>query len=85
MKQLLLKGFEGKVWEMGIRHQTLALLTSPLVPEEEGPPHSFCVLFHSYLRPMALSSFKILAFGVSSPLAQPDRAMRSPSLQSSYA
>ena len=85
MKKLLLKGFEGKVWEMGIRHQTLVLLTSPLIPVEEGPPHAFCVLFHSYLRPMALSSFKTSVIGVSSPLAQADRAMRSPSLQSSYA
>lgn len=50
MKQLLLKGSghiqpEGKGWEIGIRHQPLALLTSSLIPEEDGPPHAcLCLL-----------------------------------------
>lgn len=71
---------EGKGWEMGIRgKQPLVLLSSPLLPEEEGPHMHVCVLFRSSLRPMVLSSFKTLAFGVSSlPLAQADRTMGPP-------
>lgn len=59
--------------------QPLVLLTSPLLPEEEGPHMHVCVLFCSSLRPMVLSSFKTLAFCVSSlPLAQADRTMGTP-------